>query len=88
MNISPTLKSLAAQYIVNNDIVTDDIPLQLQEEIHTLKKVKQFQQDIKYNERMYELLQNILDQIDGDIDFYHETEDFAEGIEYFRHCEQ
>ena len=59
MNISPTLKALAAQYIVNNDIVTDDIPLQLQEEIHTLKKVKQFQQDIKYNERMYELLQNI-----------------------------
>ena len=87
MNISSTLKALAAQYIVNNDIVTDDIPLQLQEEIHTLKKVKQFQQDIKYNERMYELLQNILDQIDGDIDFYHETEDFAEGIEYFRHCE-
>ena len=88
MNISPTLKALAAQYIVNNDIVTDDIYLQLQEEIHTLKKVKQFQQDIKYNERMYELLQNILDQIDGDIDYYYETEDFAEGIEYFRECEK
>ena len=88
MNISPTLIALAAQYIVNNDIVTDDIPLQLQEEIHALKKVKQFQQDIKYNERMYELLQNILDQIDGDIDYYYETEDFAEGIEYFRECEK
>ena len=38
--------------------------------------------------RKYELLQKILDQIDGDIDFYYETEDFAEGIEYFRHCEK
>ena len=50
MNISPTLKALAAQTIVNNDILTDDIPLQLQEEIYTLKKVKQFQQNIKYND--------------------------------------
>ena len=86
--MSPTLKALAAQTIVNNDILTDDIPLQLQEEMHTLKKLKQFQQDIKYNERMYELLQNILDQIDGDIDYYYETEDFTEGIEYFRDCEK
>ena len=70
MNMSPTLKALAAQTIVNNDILTDDIPLQLQEEMHTLKKVKQFQQDIKYDERKYELLQNILEQIDGDIDYY------------------
>ena len=88
MNMSPTLKALAAQTIVNNDILTDDIPLQLQEEMHTLKKVKQFQQDIKYDERKYELLQNILEQIDGDIDYYYETEDFTEGIEYFRDCEK
>ena len=86
--MSPTLKALVAQTIVNKDILTDDIPLQLQEEIHTLKKVKQFQQDIKYNERMYDLLQNVLEQIDGDIDYYYETEDFTEGIEYFRDCEK
>ena len=84
----PTLKALAAQSIVNNDLLTDDIPDQLQEEMYNLKKVQQIQQDIEYGMRKYELLQKILDQIDGDIDFYHETEDFAEGIEYFRHCEQ
>ena len=81
MNMSPTLKALVAQTIVNKDILTDDIPLQLQEEIHTLKKVKQFQQDIKYNERMYDLLQNILEQIVGDIDDYGN-----ERIKYFREC--
>ena len=86
--MSPTLKALAAQTIVNNDILTDDIPLQLQEEMHTLKKVKQFQQDIKYDERKYELLQNILEQIDGDIDYYYENEDLAQGLEYFSHCEK
>ena len=84
MYSSPSLKVLATQSIVNNDILTDDIPAQLQEEMYTLKKVKQ---DIEYGMRKYELLQKILDQIDGDIDFYSETEDFAEGIEYFRHCE-
>ena len=29
-----------------------------------------------------------LDQIDGFIDFYHETDDFAKRIEYFRCCEK
>ena len=74
-------KALAAQSIVNNDITVVDIPTHLQEEMFALKKVQQIQQDIKYNERMYEILQKILDQIDGDIDFYYENEDFAEGIE-------
>ena len=87
MYTTPILKALAAQTIVNNDILTDEIPLQLQEEMYTLKKVKQFQQDIKYDERKYELLQSILEQIDADIDYYYETEDFAEGIKYFRECE-
>ena len=40
MYISPTLKALAAQTIVNNDIPTDEIPIQLQEEMHNLKKSK------------------------------------------------
>ena len=88
MYSSPSLKVLATQSIVNNDILTDEIPICLQEEMHTLKKVKQFQQDIKYDESKYELLQNILEQIDGDIDYYYETEDFTEGIEYFRDCEK
>ena len=35
---------------------------------------------------MYDLLQNVLEQIDCDNDYYYETEDFAEGIEYFNHC--
>ena len=70
MNMLPTSKALAAQSIVNNDILTDDIPAQLQEEMYTLKKVQQIYQDIEYGIRKYELLQKILDQIDGDIDFY------------------
>ena len=37
---------------------------------------------------MYDLLQEILEQNDGDIDYYYETEDFTEGIEYFRDCEK
>ena len=85
---SPTLKALAAQSIINNDITTVEIPTHLQEEMNALKKLQQIQQDIKYNERMYDLLQEILEQIDGDIDYYYETEDFTEGIEYFRDCEK
>ena len=60
MDISPTLNVWTAQTIVNNNILTDEIPLQLHEEMHTLKKVKQFQQDIKYEKRKYKLLQNII----------------------------
>ena len=78
---SPTLKALAAQSIINNDITTVEIPTHLQEEMNALKKLQQFQQDIKYNERMYDLLQNILEQIVGDIDDYGN-----ERIEYFREC--
>ena len=36
MYISPTLKALTAQTIVNNNILTDEIPLQLHEKMHTL----------------------------------------------------
>ena len=84
----PTLKALAAQPIVNNDITTVEIPTHLQEEMNALKKLQQIQQDIKYCKRKYDLLQEILEQIDGDIDYYYETEDFTEGIEYFRDCEK
>jgi len=85
---TPTLKALAAQSIVNNDITTVEIPTHLQEEMNALKKLQQIQQDIKYCKRKYDLLQEILEQIDGDIDYYYETEDFTEGIEYFRDCEK
>jgi len=85
---SPTLKALAAQPIVNNDITTVEIPTHLQEEMNALKKLQQIQQEIKYCKRKYDLLQEILEQIDGDIDYYYETEDFTEGIEYFRDCEK
>ena len=36
----PTLKALAAQSIVNNDLLTDEIPTQLQEEMYDLKKLQ------------------------------------------------
>ena len=85
---SPTLKALAAQPIVNNDITTVEIPTHLHEEMNDLKELQQIQQEIKYCKRKYDLLQEILEQIDGDIDYYYETDDFAEGIEYFRHCEK
>ena len=85
---SPTLKALAAQPIVNNDITTVEIPTHLQEEMNDLKELQQIQQEIKYCKRKYDLLQEILEQIDVDIDYYYETEDFTEGIEYFRDCEK
>lgn len=85
---SPTLKALAAQPIVNNDITTVEIPTHLQEEMNDLKELQQIQQEIKYCKRKYDLLQEILEQNDGDIDYYYETEDFTEGIEYFRDCEK
>ena len=87
MYISPTLKALAAQTIVNNDILTDEIPICLQEEMHTLKKVKQFQQDMKYNLRKYELLQNILEQVFENIDYCSENEEFSKGLPYLRECD-
>ena len=37
----PTLKALAAQPIVNNDITTVEIPTHLQEEMNALKKLQQ-----------------------------------------------
>ena len=85
---SPTLKALAAQPIVNNDITTVEIPTHLQEEMNDLKELQQIQQEIKYCKRMYDLLQEILEQNDGDIDYYYETEDFTVGIDYFRDCEK
>ena len=85
---SPTLKALAAQPIVNNDITTVEIPTHLHEEMNDLKELQQIQQEIKYCKRKYDLLQEILEQIDGDIDYYYETEDFTEGIEYFRDFEK
>ena len=86
--MSSTLKALAAQTIVNNDILTEEIPAQLQEEMYILKKVKHFQQDMKYNLRKYELLQNILEQVFENIEYSSEIEDFSNGLEYFRECEK
>ena len=85
---SPTLKALAAQPIVNNDITTVEIPTHLHEEMNDLKELQQIQQEIKYCKRKYDLLQEILEQIDSDIDYYYETEDFTVGIDYFRDCEK
>merc|ERR1712208_203362 len=56
--------------------------------MNDLKELQQIQQEIKYCKRKDDLLQEILEQIDGDIDYYYETEDFTEGIEYFKDCEK
>ena len=56
--------------------------------MHTLKKEKQFQQDMKYNLRKYELLQNILEQVFENIDYSSENEYFSTELEYFRECEK
>ena len=40
MYSSPSLKALAAQSIVNNDITLVEIPIHLKEEMCTLKKMQ------------------------------------------------
>ena len=94
---TPTLKALAAQSIVNNDITTVEIPTHLQEEMNALKKLQQIQQDIKYWKRKYELLQKILNQIDEDIfgnisedlieeGIYHNIDKLDESLKYYTEC--
>ena len=94
---TPTLKALAAQSIVNNDITTVEIPTHLQEEMNALKKLQQIQQDIKYLERKHELLQKILNQIDEDIfgniseelieeGIYYNIDELDESLEYYTEC--
>ena len=94
---TPTLKALAAQSIVNNDITTVEIPTHLQEEMNALKKLQQIQQDIKYLERKHELLQKILNQIDEDIfgnisedlieeGIYHNIDKLDESLKYYTEC--
>ena len=56
--------------------------------MNDLKELQQIQQEIKYCKRMYDLLQEILEQNDGDIDYYYETGDFTDGIDYLRDCEK
>ena len=56
--------------------------------MHTLKKVKQFQQDMKYNLRKYELLQNILEQVFENIDYCSKNEEFSKGLAYLRECDK
>ena len=66
MYISPsTLKALSVQTIVNNIILTDEIPKYLQEEINTLKIMRQIQQNLKNEERYKDLLTKILIQVLG-----------------------
>ena len=63
MYSSPSLKVLAAQSIVNNDITTVQIPIHLQEEMCTLKKMQQIQQLIKYGEGVHDLLIRLLNHL-------------------------
>ena len=87
---------LCNETIVNNDILTDDIPLQLQEEMHTLKKVKQFQQLIKYGEGVHDLLRRLLNHLSNYIYFavsnytnlMEDGFDVDEYLKYFKECEK
>merc|ERR1712215_45505 len=94
---TPTLKALAAQSIVTNDITTVEIPTHLQEEMNALKKLQQIQQDIKYLKRKHELLQKILNQIDEDIfgnisedlieeGIYYNIDELDESLKYYTEC--
>ena len=94
MYSSPSLKVLASQSIVNNDILTEEIPICLQEEMHTLKKVKQIQQLIKYGEGVHDLLRRLLNHLSyyiyfADSNYTNMMEDGLDVdkyLKYFKEC--
>lgn len=96
MYSSQTLKALTAQFIVNNDITTEEIPIHLEEEMYALKKVLYIQQFIKYEEGVDDLLIRLLDHLNDYISFadsnYIElTEiglDVDKYVKYFKECKK
>ena len=96
MYSSPSLKVLAAQSIVNNDITTVQIPIHLQEEMCTLKKMQQIQQLIKYGEGVHDLLIRLLNHLSDYIYFadsnytnmMEDGLDVDKYLKYFKECEK
>ena len=96
MYSSPSLKVLAAQSIVDNDITTVQIPIHLQEEMCTLKKMQQIQQLIKYGEGVHNLLIRLLNHLSDYIYFadsnytnmMEDGLDVDKYLKYFKECEK
>ena len=96
MYSSPSLKVLAAQSIVNNDITTVQIPIHLQEEMCTLKKMQHIQQLIKYGEGVHDLLIRLLNHLSDYIYFadsnytnmMEDGLDVDKYLKYFKECEK
>ena len=94
MYSSPSLKVLAAQSIVNNDITSVEIPIHLQEEMCTLKKMQQIQQLIKYGEGVHNLLIRLLNHLSDYIYFadsnytnmMEDGLDVDKYLKYFKEC--
>ena len=96
MNMLPSLKALAAQSIVNNDITSVEIPIHLQEEMCTLKKMQQIQQLIKYGEGVNDLLIRLLNHLSYYIYFadsnytklMEDGLDVEKYLKYFKECDK
>ena len=94
MYSSPSLKVLAAQSIVNNDITLVEIPIHLKEEMCTLKKMQQIQQLIKYGEGVIDLLIRLLNRLSyyiyfADSNYTNMMEDGLDVdkyLKYFKEC--
>ena len=69
MYFSPTLKILAAQSIVNNNITSEEIPKHLQEEMDSLQK-EIMERDLHAEVRKKNYLQKILQQVDSEIEYF------------------
>ena len=80
-----TLRALALQTIVNQDLAYNFIPQSLAEEIETLKAIKKKKEDELLDIRKWELLVKIIDNIDDDIYYFSSNiyDDHIEILEYF-----
>ena len=80
-----TLRALALQTIVNQDLAYNFIPQSLAEEIETLKAIKKNKEDELLDIRKWGLLVKIIDNIDDDIYYFSSNiyDDHIEILEYF-----
>ena len=87
----PTLKVLAAQSIVNNNITSDEIPKHLQEEMDSLQKLKEImERDLHAEVGKKNYLQKIIQQVDSEIEYfnYYDNPDEDEMLIYTLECEK
>ena len=91
MYFSPTLKVLAAQSIVNNNITTEEIPKHLQEEMDSLQKLKEIMERYLHDEvRKKSHLQKNLEQVDKELEYfeYYDNRDEDEMLIYTLECKK